>query len=130
MISPETAEDLAGLGYTQESLRNHVYSATSIPFEQLSPDEVNCIQARIEESIAGRGIFADRLPKDRIPVWQEGLKPGGKVPILATPEDLHFIVVGARGKSITGWSYYRAPYTWSSHHTTRISGATLTKSGK
>ena len=130
MVSPETAEDLADLGYTQESLRNYVYSATSIPFEQLSPDEVNCIQARIEEGIAGKGIFADRLPKERIPVWQEGLKPEGKVPILVTPEDLHFIVVGAQGKSITGWSYYRAPYTWSSHHTTRISGATLTKAGK
>ncbi|UCG65638.1 MAG: hypothetical protein JSW12_00845 [Deltaproteobacteria bacterium] len=130
MVSPEAAEDLAALGYTQESLRNFVYEATSVRFEQLSPDEVSCIRSRIEQSIAGRGIFADRLPSDRIPVWQQGLRPGGKVPILVTPEDLHFVVVGAQGKSITGWSYIRAPYTWSSHHTVKIEGATLTKAGR
>ncbi|MBN1848417.1 MAG: hypothetical protein JW932_07515 [Deltaproteobacteria bacterium] len=130
MVSPEAAEELAGLGYTQEDLRNFVYEATRVPYEQLSPDEINGIQSRIDVSLSGKGIFSDRLPPDRIPVWQQGLKPGGKVPVLVTPEDLHFVVVGAQGKSISGWYYIRAPYTWSSHNTKKIKGATLTKAGR
>ena len=131
MITPELAADLTTMGYTQESLRDYIYSAASIPYEQLSPEEIKKIQIRIDQSIAGRGVYADRLPGDRIPVWQQGLKPGGKIPLVVTPEDLHFVVVGAdKGKSITGWSYYRAPYTWSSHRTTKIHGATLTQAGR
>ena len=130
MVSPDAAKEFASMGYTQKSLRDYIYDATSVPYEQLSPGEIDKIQARIDQSLAGRGIFADRLPGDRIPIWQKGLKPGGKVPVLVTPEDLHFIVVGAQGKSITGWSYNRAPYTWSSHRTSRITGATLTRSGQ
>ena len=131
MITPELADDLAASGYTQESLRNYIYESACVPYEQLSPYEIKTIQIRIDQSIAGRGIFSDQLPPDRVPVWEKGLKPGGKVPVLVTPEDLHFVVVGAaQGKSITGWSYLRAPYTWSSHHTTRIKSATLTKAGR
>jgi hypothetical protein len=130
MITPEFAADLAKMGYSPKSLRDYVYDASSIPYEQLSPEEIQKVQARIDQSIAGRGIYADRLPADRIPIWQQGLKPGGKVPLVVTPEDLHFVVVGAQGKSITGWSYVRAPYTWSSHCTTKIHGATLTQAGR
>ena len=130
MITPELADDLAAADYTQESLRNYIYEAACVPYEQLNPDEIKTIQARIDQSIAGRGILSDQLPPDRIPVWEKGLKPGGKVPILVTPGDLHFVVAGtSQGKSISGWSYLRAPYTWSSHRTTRITGATLTKAG-
>ena len=130
MITPELADDMASSGYTQESLRNSIYDSARVPYEELSTHERKTIQARIDQSIAGGGIFSDQLPADRVPVWEKGLKPGGKVPILVTPEDLHFVVAGAaQGKSITGWSYLRAPYTWSSHRTIRIKGATLTKAG-
>ncbi|MFC1535391.1 hypothetical protein ACFL7M_18740, partial [Thermodesulfobacteriota bacterium] len=128
MITPELADDLAASSYTQVSLRNYIYESACVPYEELSPHEIKTIQTRIDQSVASRGIFSDQLPPDRIPVWQKGLKPGGKVPIMVTPEDLHFIVVGTvHGKSITEWSYTRAPYTWSSHRTTRIESATLTK---
>ena len=130
MVSPEAAKELAALGYGQEGLRKYIYDAAMVPFEDLSPDEIKCIQSRIDQSLAEQGIFADRIPLDRIPLWQQGLKPGGKVPILVTPEDLHFVVVGAQGKAISGWYYYRAPYTWSSHYTSQIKGATLTKAGR
>jgi len=131
MITPELADDLAASGYTQESLRNYIYVSACVPYEELSPHEIKTIQTRIDQSIAGRGIFSDQLPPDRVPIWEKGLKPGGKVPILVTPEDLHFVVAGtAQGKSISGWSYLRAPYTWSSHRTTRIKDATLTKAGR
>jgi hypothetical protein len=130
MVSPEAAKELAALGYGQEGLRKYIYDAAMVPFEDLSPDEIKCIQSRIDQSLAEQGIFADRIPLDRIPLWQQGLKPGGKVPILVAPEDLHFVVVGAQGKAISGWYYYRAPYTWSSHYTSQIKGATLTKAGR
>ena len=130
MITPEAAEEMAALGYTQKSLREYIYDATSVPFEQLSPEEITQINARLEESRAGRGLLADQLPADRIPIWNQGLKPGGKVPVLSAPDDIHFVVVGAGGRSITGWTYMRGVYTWSSHRTTKITGATLTQAGR
>ena len=131
MITPELADDLAESGYGQASLRDYIYESACVPYEELSTQEIKTIETRIEQSVAGRGLFADQLPPDRIPVWEKGLKPGGKVPVMVTPEDLHFIVVGLpHGKSISGWSYIRAPNTWSSHRTTRIEGATLTKAGR
>ena len=48
---------------------------TSVPSEQLSPEEIQQIKTRIDVSIKGQGIFSDRLPADRIPVWQKGLEP-------------------------------------------------------
>ena len=120
------------MGYTQESLRNYIYEATSVAFEELSPDEREGIRKRIDQSLANAGILADRIPPARIPLFQQGLKPGGKVPILVAPGDLHLVVAGGieAGISITGWSYMRAPYTWGSHQTIKIKGATLTQSGR
>jgi hypothetical protein len=132
MISPEAAADLQKLGYDQGSLRSYVYDATSVPCEQLSPAEKKGIEARINQSLARAGLLADQIPANRIPVYQQGLRPGGKVPVVVTPEDLHFVVAGGveAGKSITGWSYFRAPYAIKSHRTTAIKGAALTKAGR
>ncbi len=132
MISPEAAAELNKLGYTQEKLRDFVYSSTSVPYEELSPDEIEGIQKRIKQSLANAGLLADRIPPERIPFFQDNLKPGGYVPILITPNDLHFVVAGGveAGVSITDWSYLRAPYAWGSHKTIKVKGATLTKSGR
>ncbi len=132
MVSPEAAAELNKLGYSQEKLRSFIYSSTSVPYEELSPDEIEGIQKRIDQSLANAGLLADRIPPDRIPFFQQNLKPGGHVPILITPDDLHFVVAGGveAGVSITDWSYMRAPYAWGSHQTVKVKGATLTKSGR
>jgi hypothetical protein len=132
MISPDAAVELNKLGYTQEKLRSFIYSSTSVAYEELSPDEIEGIQKRIEQSLANGGILADRIPRERIPFFQQNLKPGGHVPILITPDDLHFVVAGGAeaGISISDWSYMRAPYAWGSHQTVKVRGATLTKSGR
>ena len=132
MISPEAAVELNKLGYTQEKLRSFIYSSTSVPYQELTPDEIVGIQKRIDQSLANAGILADRIPPERIPFFQQSLKPGGRVPILITPDDLHFVVAGGveAGISITDWSYMRAPYAWGSHQTVKVRGATLTKSGR
>jgi len=124
--------DLKKLGFTQESLREYIYEKTSVPYEKLTPEEIRSVRKKIELSIKGVGMFCNRIPPDRIQVFQEGLKPGGKVPILITPKDLHFIVAGfpAVPGPITRVSYQRAIYKWDAHQTKLIRGATLTKSGR
>ncbi|MEJ2109352.1 MAG: hypothetical protein P8Z37_05455 [Acidobacteriota bacterium] len=133
MISPLTAKELRDAGYTdQKRLRDYIYDQTSVPYEQLSTDEISGIQRRIETSIAETGNYADRLPEDVIPVYQQALKPGGKVPLIVKPaDDIHIVVVGAEDEaSMSGWIYMRAPYAWTSHKTKRITGATLTQTGR
>ena len=132
LVPPEMARNFERLGFTsQESLRDYIYEKTCVPYEQLSPEEMRGIQEKIKISIAGEGSYANRLPPDRIPVFQEALKPGGRVPVLITPEDIHFIVVGYPvGGSVVEATYHRAPYKWVGHKTKLISGATLTMAGR
>ncbi len=132
MISPLTAKELQDSGYTdQNKLRDFIYDQTSVPYEQLAAEEIKGIEARIKTSIAESGNYADRLPADIIPVYQQALRPGGKVPLFVKPEDdIHLVVVGAPDEaSISGWTYMRAPYAWTSHKTKLIKGATLTQAG-
>ena len=131
MLNPETAKGLQDIGFTtQESLRNYIYEHTSVPYEELSPEEIKNIKDRIAGSKAGDMILSDTIPPDIIPVFEEALKPGGKVPVLITPKDIHVIVAGGKPGSPLGLSYIRAPYKWTSHQTKRIRGATLTKAGR
>jgi hypothetical protein len=133
MISPRSAKELYDSGYTdQKKLRDFIYEQTSVTYEQLAAEEIKGIQARIETSVAEAGLLADRLPADVIPVYQNALKPGGKVPIFVKPEDdIHLVVVGTPDESsISGWTYMRAPYALKSHKTKLIRGATLTEAGR
>jgi hypothetical protein len=132
MIAPATAVQLNDLGYDQQKLTDYVYDQTCIPWNSLTDDEKKRVQARIDAAIAQTTIYSDRLPADIIPKWQAAAQPGGKVPLIIKPEDdLHFIVVGQpTDDSLTGWSYMRAPYNWTSHGTAKIKGAKLTKAGK
>ena len=128
LIPPELAQSYQKQGFTRESLREYIYQKTSVPYEELSPKEIQSIQGKIKISIAGEGLVGGRIPPDRIPVFQEALKPGGKVPMVITPEDIQLFVVGYPvGGQIVQMSYHRAPYKWNSHQTKLIRGATLTK---
>jgi hypothetical protein len=132
LVPPDMARNFQRLGFTnQESLRDYIYEKTCVPYEQLSPEEIRGIQGKIKISIAGEGLHGNRLPPDRIPVFQEALKPGGKVPVLITPEDIHFMVVGYPvGGTVVETTYHRAPYKWVGHKTKLIRGSTLTKAGR
>ncbi len=130
LIPPELASGLQRLGFTRESLRKYIYEKTCVPYEELSPEEIQGIQGKIKLSIAGEGMPCQRIPPDRIPVFQEAVKPGGKVPVLVTPEDIHLMVVGyPTGGSLFSLAYHRAPYKWGAHETKLIRGATLTEAG-
>jgi hypothetical protein len=130
LVTPEAAADLAAEGYTQQSLRQHIFDTTSVPFEALSPEEVENIKKRLQMSRDGQGLITDHVPPDRIAAWEAALKPGGKVPLLSSPDDLHFVVSGTGRKSITTWNYLRSVYTWTSNSSARIHGAALTQAGR
>jgi hypothetical protein len=130
MLAPECAIELQRLGYTRESLQKYLYDTTSVPYEELKPEEIRAIEERIDVSMVGGSIQADIIPQDRIPVFKEALKPGGKVPVVITPADLPIFVAGGIPAYSFGLSYIRAPYKPFSHQTKLIRGATLTKAGR
>jgi hypothetical protein len=130
MITPEAAAALAALGYTQESLRQHIFDVTSVPFEDLSPAEIEKIKKRLQMSRDKLGLITDWVRPEYMAAWEAGLKPGGKVPLLSTPEDIRFVIAGSGGISATEWFYWRSIYTWSSNNSAKIHGATLTQAGR
>jgi hypothetical protein len=132
VLYPQAATELHNLGFSQERLANYIYERTSIPFEEFGPDEVRGLQERIKGSIEGGMLFADMIPPDRLSVFEEAFKPGGKIPVLITPKDIHIIVAGTASGvpgSVVWFSYIKAVYKWTSHQTRLIRGATLTKAG-
>jgi len=123
MISPDMAYDLYDLGFTDQlSLMEHIYEASLIPYEDLTADEIVRAQQRIDGTINETLHTADRIPPDRLQVFIDALQPGGKYPVLFSPQDIHLVVVGGPddGKKVTGFSYMEHVYTWSSHESRAI----------
>lgn len=130
IFHPECAMELKNLGYSRESLQKYLYEHTSVPYEELSPEEIRGIQERMEASIVGGIMLSDVIPPNRIPVFKDLLKPGGKVPVVITPEDIHILIAGGIPGYTFGMSYMRAPYAAASHLIKLIHGARLTKAGR
>jgi len=127
IIHPELAIMLQRIGYTtKQSLRDYLYETTKVPYEELSEQEIQGINDRINTKPPDIDIFYphDAIPEHRIPVIKESLKPGGKVPVV-NPEDIHIVVSGVIPGYSFGMSYFRT-----AHKTKLIRGATLTESGR
>lgn len=127
VIHPEFAIMLQRLGYnSKRSLRDYIYESTKVPFEELSEQEIQGLNDRMNTKPPDIDIFYahDAIPEERLPVIKESLKPGGKVPVV-NPEDIHIIVSGSIPGYSFGMSYFRT-----AHKTKAIRGATLTKSGR
>jgi hypothetical protein len=127
VIHPEMAIMLQRIGFdSKRSLRDYLYESTLVPYEELSKQEIQGIYDRINTTPPDIDIFFphDAIPKDRVPVIKESLKPGGKVPIV-NPEDIHIVVSGSIPGYSFGMSYFRT-----AHKTKLIKGAILTKSGR
>ena len=126
VIHPEFAIMLKRLGFnSKQSLRDYLYENTKVSYEELSPQEIQGINDRINTKAPDIDIFYphDAIPEKRIPVIVESLKPGGKVPVV-NPEDIHIIVSGSIPGYSFGMSYFRT-----AHKTRLIKGAVLTNSG-
>jgi hypothetical protein len=127
VIHPELAILLKRLGYTSKrSLRDYIYESTRVPYEELSREEIQCLNDRMNTKPPDMDIFYahDAIPENRLPVIKESLKPGGNVPVV-NPEDIHLVVSGSIPGYSFGMSYFRT-----AHKTKVIKGATLTKSGR
>jgi hypothetical protein len=122
VFQPEFAIELDRLGYTRVSLQKLLYERAMIPYEQLTPAEISSIQPRIDSG---------EIPPDRVPLFKDALKQGGRLPILDLPEDIRIVVGGGIPGYTFGMMYYREGlYAPTSDQTRKIRGATLTKAGR
>jgi hypothetical protein len=121
ILFPELAVEFKKMGFDQQKLQDEIYKRTSIPFEDLNPAERKSIQTAIELGV---------VPADRKAVFQAALKPGAKVPVLISPDDLHLFVAGGVPGAAFSFNYpHVPPYTQTAIMTRLITGATLTKAG-
>jgi len=125
VLHPDCAYELGKLGYTRKSLQEYLYEHTKQPYEKVAATTVafghdkasDLIQAEIDDG---------RIRPDRAQIFRDALKPGGKVPIVQSPEDFHiFVAGGSPGYSLL-FSY---PGTNWANETKKVSGAKLTKAG-
>jgi hypothetical protein len=122
IFEPQLAMELDQMGYKRSSLQKLLYERATIPYEQLTPAEIASIQPRIDSG---------EIPPDRVSVFKEALKPGGRLPILDRPEDIRIVVAGGIPGYSFGMSYFREGlYAPTSDQTRKVRGATLTKAGR
>ena len=125
VLHPDCAVDLAKHGYTRKSLQEHLYEQTRVPYEKVAgpvffghDNEIDFIRTSIADG---------RIRPDRAPVFLEALKPGGRIPVVQSPDDFHIVVAGGSPGYDLLFSY---PGTNWATQTKRISGATLTAAGR
>ncbi len=122
ILHPELAVELDRLGFTRRSLGEHLYGRTSIPYEDLTSKEKLSVERR---------LFEGEIPQSSMQAYRDGLKEGGKVPLLLSPEDCHIFVAGGAPGYSFGTSYFSIPpYAVTSILTKRICGAALTGAGR
>ena len=119
ILNPEIAQEMKSrLGLSREGLIRQLYDQSGIPYEKLTESDISRIR---------NGIKSGSLPKDR----EAALKPGGMLPVLYSPEDLHVIVAGGTpGYSMTMIGYRRGLMMDNQrlvHNTKLIRGVTLTR---
>jgi hypothetical protein len=99
-LSPDTAQELKKRGFTRQSLQDYIIDKTSVPYEDLSEAEIQGLKRRLSEKSEAFG-GTDNIPEDRIPLFWENLKPGGKIPVIVSPEHLNIFVSG----DVSGYNF-------------------------
>jgi hypothetical protein len=121
LMMPELAQELNKAGHTPEELQDYLWRQSAASYEDLKPEEIESVQKAIEVGY---------IPPSRASTFKEALKPGGKVPVIIEPGDIHIMVAGGIPGYTLSLSYYRVPpYAAVAHMTRPIRGATITKSG-
>lgn len=120
-FEPVLAMELSRQGHTRASLQKLLYERATIPYEELTPGEIANVQPRIDSG---------EIPGDRVSVFREALKPGGRLPIIDRVEDIRIVVAGGVPGYSFGMSFWREGlYAPTSDQTKLIHGATITKGG-
>jgi hypothetical protein len=100
VLSPDTAQELKKRGFTRQSLQDYIIDKTSVHYEDMSEAEIAGLKRRLSEKTEAFG-GTDNIPDDRIPVFWENLKPGGKIPVIVSPEHLNIFVSG----DVSGYNF-------------------------
>lgn len=100
VLFPAAAKELAQRLPSQKALAEEIYERTRIPFEDLTNEERDAVRAGIEGGV---------VPSNLRHLFEEALRPGGRVPVLVSPEDVHIFVAGGAPGFAFGASYYRLP---------------------
>jgi hypothetical protein len=106
VLNPELANALHQEGFSRQSLRDYLIDTTSVSYEKLSPEEIDTIHRRMETKFDAF-MPINIIPPDRIKVFENGLKPGSKVPVVIRPEDISIVVAGGIPGYSFGMSYLR-----------------------
>ncbi|MFC1838746.1 hypothetical protein ACFL1N_04135 [Thermodesulfobacteriota bacterium] len=121
-FEPVLAMELSRQGHTRASLQKLLYDRATIPYEELTPGEIANVQPRIDSG---------EIPEDRVYVFKDALKPGGRIPIINRLEDIRIVVAGGIPGYSFGMSFWREGlYAPTSDQTKLIRGATITKAGR
>ncbi len=125
VLHPDCAVELANHGYTRRSLQEYLYEQTRVPYENLAK-QVSFGEGT-EEAFIRTSVADGRIRPDRAQIFLDNLKPGGRVPVVQSPDDFHIVVAGGSPGYDLVFTY---PGTNWAHQTKKITGATLTKAGK
>lgn len=125
VLHPDCAVELANKGYTRKSLQEYLYEQTRVPYENLAK-QVSFGEGS-EEAFIRASVADGRIRPDRAQIFLDNLKPGGRVPVVQSPDDFHIVVAGGSPGYDLLFTY---PGTNWAHQTKKITGATLTKAGR
>ena len=125
VLHPDCAVELASKGYTRKSLQEYLYEQTRVPYEKLAKGV--SFGEGSEEEFLRTSIADGRIRPDRAQIFLDNLKPGGRIPVVQSPDDFHLVVAGGSPGYDLLFTY---PGTNWAHQTKKVSGATLTKAGR
>ena len=100
ILSPDTAQELKKRGFTRQSFNDYIIDKTSVPYEELSEAEIEGLKRRLSVKSKAFG-GTDNIPDDRIPVFWENLEPGGKIPVIVSPDNLNIFISG----DVSGYNF-------------------------
>jgi len=125
VLHPDCAVELAKHGYTRKSLQEYFYEQTRVPFEKLT-NQVSFGEGS-EADFIRASVTDGRIRPDRAQIFLDNLKPGGRIPVVQSPDDFHIVVAGGSPGYDLLFTY---PGTNWAHETVKITGATSTQAGK
>ncbi len=118
VMHPECARRLHQKGMSKKDVQKYLWEESRVPYEKIDRSTLKAINESLDA-----GEFLSEV----VPLFRQSLKPGGKVPVVQTPDHIDIIVAGGT-----------AGYTWlfggpgpNPHHSVKkVVGAVLTQSGK
>jgi hypothetical protein len=126
VFHPNCAADLAKAGYTRKGVQDWLYEHARIPYETLLQSTAGFSNQSLVEFTL-RTIADGRIRPDHAEVFKEALQPGGRVPVVESPEAFHIFVAGGSPGYDLLFSY---PGPNRANQTKKITGATLTHHGR